>query len=704
MNLSRYTLVRLAIPFMAGITAGRYHSGMPWIALSLILLAGPLLTAGAWWFKHLFSYRTRWIPGLAAYLVYFSMGWLINSFFLGALDPYHHTLWSPKLEDQVCTLLKIKDKASLKPGRVMVFAEVVAASDGMKTYPLRGRTRISIRTDSADVLRYLPGTYWATAAPGRKPYQSPDNWGFNYAAWLFSKGIHDVWMLDEHDLKAVATDPVSVRRWGVLQQQRLLGKIWQMGLDTAAVGMTGAMLFGDKSTLQPDEGELFRRAGVMHVLCVSGLHTGAVYAGAVFLIGLVVRSRRLKKWVPLLALLPVLAFACITGLAPSVCRATLMLVLHAFGRLARRRPSGINLLAGTALLLLWPNPGLLFDLGFQFSFIAVASILWISQPASAWLGLRGKGLRPAIGGLLLVSLAAQAGTSAISLLHFHTFPSYFLPANLFVVPASTLLIYTGMLSVILESAGICPVILHWVFQNMVLGMEKLVGFWAELPGASMEDIPFSLMDSVVVYLLLLLLSLSLVALRKWQLMLAMFVVIVWNVHGSYQKWTREDMNQFLVWPSDPPGIMVRSGSRVYAIGMGGLNVAADPGLLAWLHAQGLKRADIAVLPSGAPYRHHCFELRQGQGYYTVVTPAGIHALVFSPDIRVDPGGLPEELQHKTILVLSDPRQLRVIKDQKIKGITMVFSPGVRRSFLDRLQKQHPSAKVWDLRKEGCLIL
>ncbi|MBE0641732.1 MAG: ComEC/Rec2 family competence protein, partial [Bacteroidales bacterium] len=251
----------------------------------------------------------------------------------------------------------------------------------------------------------------------------------------------------------------------------------------------------------------------------------------------------------------VFMFALLTGLAPAVSRATLMITLHTLSRLAGRRTSGINILAGAAFLMLMARPEWLFSIGFLLSFLAVAGIMCLYTPAMAMINMNYGRWRKALAGLAMVSLVAQAGTAPLCLYSFHAFPIYFLPANLLTVPLSTIAIYTGMVALPLELAGIPNHMAVQAFSLLLTAMHKLSAWFASLPGAYGEFIPFSTHALIFSYALLLILVISFSQrVREMRLTLALMVLLLWGgteVISNYRKATRTE-----VWLLSGKGIVL----------------------------------------------------------------------------------------------------------------------------------------------------
>jgi competence protein ComEC len=231
-------------------------------------------------------------------------------------------------------------------------------------------------------------------------------------------------------------------------------------------GLAEALLIGYKHDLDKDLVQAYSRTGVVHIIAISGLHLGLVYALLLWL------TRGLKRRT-LLRLLLVLgglwAFAGTAGAGPSVLRAALMFSCLALASLAKRRSRPANALVLSALILLCIQPYWLWDIGFQLSYAAVASILLFQQPLYRSLRFPNKPLA-AVWQLASVTLAAQLLTLPLTVYHFHQLPLLFLGGNLLAVPLSSLLLFLLVLLCVLSPL---PLLAAPLGKGIALGITLL---------------------------------------------------------------------------------------------------------------------------------------------------------------------------------------------------------------------------------------
>jgi competence protein ComEC len=175
--------------------------------------------------------------------------------------------------------------------------------------------------------------------------------------------------------------PDGISRLAERVRGRLLGSIDDLYPRWSAQGRCGsvlkAVLLGDRSALDSETIESFRKTGLYHLLVIAGLHVGLLALLADWLlrlVGLGARARRLT----VLALLIFYAFL-VEQRAPTL-RATLMIAFYLLAGLLYRRSSTLNAIGLAALVLLLWRPAWLFESGFQLSFSAALLIAGLAVP------------------------------------------------------------------------------------------------------------------------------------------------------------------------------------------------------------------------------------------------------------------------------------------------------------------------------------
>jgi len=252
--------------------------------------------------------------------------------------------------------------------------------------------------------------------------------------------------------------------------------------DSTLAAVATALVVGEELTLDKSLEQAYADTGTLHILCVSGMHVGLLYALIGFLTGFM-RKSMLGRFVryPLL-FCAVWTYACIAGLAPSILRASVMFSFLLLNEWTGRKSSGLNALFSALFVLLAWYPAQLFEPGLQLSFLAVMGILVYQRPLIRVLPSSTWSLRR-ISEALSVTLSAQLLATPVSLGMFGRFPNYFLPANLLVVPHTTLCVYSCACQLLIPESFPWHHILVGLNTLMIEWGNQLVCWIASWPGA-----------------------------------------------------------------------------------------------------------------------------------------------------------------------------------------------------------------------------
>lgn len=274
-------------------------------------------------------------------------------------------------------------------------------------------------------------------------------------------------------------------------RHRLIERYVEAGIGDKQLAIVSAMALGDKSALSREQRELYSQSGASHVLALSGLHLGVIYV----LLSLFTVGRRFFLVTQVLTLLSIWAYVFLVGLSPSVTRAAVMISVYALLALGGRNRMSVNALAFTAIAMLCWNPYTLYDAGFQLSFLVMLSILMWMPFFDNWAMRRrlfGQRVLYWFLGTLFVSVAAQLGAAPLIAYYFGRFPTWFLLTNFVAIPATTLILYLALATLLVPWFGT-------LLSLCVDGLNAALGFIVGLPGSSIEGLHPSPLQVVMVY-------------------------------------------------------------------------------------------------------------------------------------------------------------------------------------------------------------
>ena len=333
----------------------------------------------------------------------------------------------------------------------------------------RVKAKFLIRFQQLMPLRY--GKRLTLTGVLRQPQAKRNPGGFDYRAYLARQGV--VGIIDTKGLLRIGEQHgFPPLRWIEalrIRTERMIDTIYTrtetetpLSEPSLHAQLLKGILLGKRSEVPTETLDLFRNSGTFHVLAVSGLHVGLI---AMFCYFGFSRFRLPQKVVCLLTILAVLIYACLIGFRPSVFRASLMAILFLCAMLIDRDADLFNLLAFAALVLLLLNPHQLWDVGFQLSFAAVASIVYfvpkMEKPLRRWWegsedspSERSAALtrfrNTAVKWLVLsylVTFAAQIGTGPLIAYHFFRVYPLGIIVGPFAVGLVSLIVAVGMTSV-----------------------------------------------------------------------------------------------------------------------------------------------------------------------------------------------------------------------------------------------------------------
>lgn len=205
-------------------------------------------------------------------------------------------------------------------------------------------------------------------------------------------------------------------------------------IDTSKSGATAimnAVTVGVKSDLDYELKRDYRNTGLSHILAISGLHIGIIYAVLRVLLSYLGTSKRARIWRAVLQLLLLWSYAVLSGLSPSVLRAVIMFSLFSMGDVTFERKNSLNILLASAFIILAFDPMSVFDIGFQLSYLAMVGIVMLYHPISSMLRIRKTVLRWTWQ-MLVVTFTAQITTAPLVLYYFHQIGLIGFIANYFV--------------------------------------------------------------------------------------------------------------------------------------------------------------------------------------------------------------------------------------------------------------------------------
>jgi competence protein ComEC len=522
---SSFPFARITLALVGGILVARYWEGPCWIAgglLGLLLLIYVFFIVGTPPTK--FSLWSPWL-GLLGLGGIFLLGYLRWLTYDVRHDSKHLTHWATSIE--AYEAMAVED-AHEKGARSSVVVAVCRARVQGQWKQVRGNVCVSLPKSAVLQVRY--GDVLLIHGQPRVVPASRNPNEFDYAAFLGSSQIYYQQFVVGEEVVVRAhqpPNPVKVLSFQVLRYSQSL--LTQRIHHPEVRAVVLALVLGQKDALTSEVSTSYSRAGTMHVLAVSGLHVGILYWCLRPLLGLL-KSIWSVRWLsPVVSLVVLWFYAFVTGLSPSVLRATTMFTFMTMAPMLGRQTSIYNTLAASAFLLVFWNPMLLFSVSFQLSYLAVLGIVYL-QPRIYRSLVLGNWFFDKLWLFASVSLGAQVATAPLSVYYFHQFPTYFVIANWVVVPAALVILCLGLAVLATNCWAGLSILIAWLLETIVLGVNAFVGSIQRLPYSFVEPIYLSASVVLLLYGLLVLCLIFLHTKRIKYLIAMSLLAILLSLH------------------------------------------------------------------------------------------------------------------------------------------------------------------------------
>jgi competence protein ComEC len=257
--------------------------------------------------------------------------------------------------------------------------------------------------------------------------------GFDEKLYLLSEGVYYKAYADTAQATGYRGGP------GILfvKARQTLSGVVEAIFEPDVAPIARGMLLGDKSGLDEETYGAFKDTGMAHVLAVSGLHAGILIAFIYYLLRLLRAGRNLRL---ILTLVFIAVYTCVTGLSPSIVRASIMACALLLGHHFGRQTDALNYLALAFIVSLVFSPLDLFMAGFQLSFGAVLGILTLGAQVKRALDSRLPRKLDKVTAAVSASAGATAGTAPLLAASFNRVSFLSILLNIVVIPVASLAI------------------------------------------------------------------------------------------------------------------------------------------------------------------------------------------------------------------------------------------------------------------------
>ncbi len=490
--------VRLLIPLILGILL--YHE-VHWntnlfYTLSFLTI---VLYVLSYFVQKKLLYSLRWLRGVLLSSTLFILGYVTCYLH----DPIHQAShYEQHIEHYSFAKIQLQQYPEIKARSIKLSGSIKAMYRGDSIVNTHGDCLLYLPKDTT-LLQLRPGTTLMVYNRFKKIENTKNPGAFDYADYCAKKGIFRQAYLPKGSWHLIDSSENNSLRYLALKTNLWVRKILAYNItNVEALSIAEALLIGYRKDIDPELWQAYSHTGIVHIIAISGLHMGMIYGIFRYLfISIPFLSKR-KSMALILALVAMWLFAFITGLPPSVKRASLMFSFIAIGEMQQRKINVYNNLSASAFLLLCFNPNLLFDIGFQLSYLAVASIVSFFPSINQLIYTPHKALSY-LWSILSGSTAAQILTLPLCIYYFHQFPVLFFISNLIAIPFAAV---TLSLSLLLIPLSVLPQLaspIGLLLQSIILAFNTCIRSMSSLPYALWRDIRIDYIQMALLYIILL---------------------------------------------------------------------------------------------------------------------------------------------------------------------------------------------------------
>lgn len=486
MKYDNYPVIKVLLPYIIGIVIA-YKFDFQKTDGSVILFSAVVFVAAAFIVSSFKSYRLESVQLLLVMAAFVAIGMVQTN--------RKYTSFAGECGFEGDFVVRLMSGGTPGEKSERFEAEILFAGDSAER---KGRALLYFR--SGEKARKLAYGDVVTVRARLERIEQPHNpEAFNYAGYMRRRGVCFTGFVREEGFEKMGHSPESrILEIANETRRRCVSLYESAGMTGDELGILKAILLGDDDTLDSNLKKSYSSAGVSHILCVSGMHVGIIFMIINFLLKPLDYSVTTRIFKSVVTTAVVWAYAHVTGLAPSVTRAAAMFTFVAAGQALRRNTDVFHSLFASLFILLVHNPLLLFETGFQLSYLAVFGIVLFQPKISGIFKFKTK-VAKYFWELLTVSVAAQIGTSPIAIYYFSQFPNYFMLSNLCVMALSFVVVVTGVLLLPFSMLPVAGRLLSRLLTAEIRVMNAIITFIERLPFSVTENIDYTVFQVVVLY-------------------------------------------------------------------------------------------------------------------------------------------------------------------------------------------------------------
>ncbi|RZJ55056.1 MAG: ComEC family competence protein [Flavobacterium sp.] len=493
MKVLDFPLVRITISFLIGIVVSYYWQPALSTAIFILLIAAVLFTVI--YFLSRKNKKLNLFFGICVNFISFGIGFLSLLINTDSYQESNYTHFKNAFEKDHLITLTLREKLKSNDYNDRYIGVLNTIDDKKYT----GKIIVNIEKDSLKNSLIIGNTIQAkTTLQKTSAAKNPNQ--FDYGKYLFNKQIYAQVYVSKSETKVSKKIKKDIWFYAARLNSRIISNLEKAHFNKTEMNVAMALILGQQQEISSDIIQDYQYSGATHVLSVSGLHVGFIMLFILFVLKPISNNRK-GSFIKLIAILISLGlFGIVSGLSPPVLRSVVMFSFLAIGNHLRRGSNIYHNLLVSVLLILLFEPYFLFDVGFQLSYIALFSILWI-QPVFKEIWKPKNKIILYIWEALSVSFAAQIGTFPLCLYYFHQFPGLFFVTNILILPVLSFIMIAGIIVMIISVFGSCPLFIIQIFEKSIYLLNLIIHYVASFESFVIRNIGFNFYYLLAFYLL-----------------------------------------------------------------------------------------------------------------------------------------------------------------------------------------------------------
>lgn len=560
--LKKYPFIKLLLPLLVGILLQWYlQFDITSLLFTsaffvLILLIFAFLSVAK-------KFTLRWLHGCIILVLFAMLGCIITY----TNDIRHQKEWIGNIYSTGNKTLVTLDEPLIEKDNSYKAIVTVNAVDTNGAW-INAKGKVLVYFEKSDWAKKL--TYGSQIILN-KPLQQVTNSGnpgaFDYRRYCLFQGItHQVFVQQQEC--SVLKNKNTNRLWQKIYsaQTATINTLQQNILGGKEQGVAEALLIGYRNDLDKDLVQAYSNTGVVHIIAISGLHIGMIYAFMVFILSPFKRYKWFVWISPVIILFVLWSFTLIAGAAPSILRSSVMFTFIVMGKTINRKTNIYNTLAASAFCMLVYNPFMLWDVGFILSYAAVISIITFAPPIYRHVYFRNK-ILDKVWAAASVTIAAQILTLPIVIFYFHQLPVYFLITNLLVVPLSALILFGEIFLLCISLVGPVASFSGHVIQWFIWFMNSFIEYMNTLPFAVWKNLQINVIQTWLLYGFIILLCIWLLRKYSKAFVVSLAFLTAFTISVSFETIIKNRQQKLIVYNiSKQSAIDIIQGTHYQFIG------------------------------------------------------------------------------------------------------------------------------------------